>query len=164
MAVIRKMEKGDIKRVLEIYGQGIKSGRSTFNDKVPTVDMWDKGHHDFARFVACEDGEVIGWGAISPTSARECYKGVCEASVYIDEAHRGGGIGSALLNAVIEESEAHGVWTLFGSIFATNTASIKMSENNGFRVIGYRERIAKDIHGIWQNVVHMERRSKIVGI
>ena len=40
---------------------------------------WLPGH----RWVAEIDGQVVGWTAITPVSARDCYAGVAETSVYV---------------------------------------------------------------------------------
>ena len=61
-----------------------------------------------AGLVAEEDGKVLGWVAISPFSSIPAYQGVAEVSLYIDEDARGKGIGTALMHAVIEASEAAG--------------------------------------------------------
>ena len=72
-----------------------------------------------------------------------------------------GGIGTALLTRLCAESEAHGYWTLYSSIFAENEASLALHKKCGFRVIGYRERIAKNIFGTWQDTIIVERRNNV---
>lgn len=48
------------------------------------------------------------------------------------------------------------------SIFSINEASIALHKKTGFREIGYREKIAKDRFGTWQNTTLMERRNCIM--
>jgi len=67
------------------------------------------------------------------------------------------------MRLVIEDSEKNGFWTLQSGIFPENTASIRLHEKAGFRMIGYREKIARQ-RGVWKDNVLMERRSKVVGI
>jgi phosphinothricin acetyltransferase len=52
---------------------------------------------------------------------------------------------------------------LQSGIFPENEASIKLHEQCGFRIIGYREKIGKK-DGVWKDNIIMERRSKTVGI
>jgi len=148
--------------VLEIYREGLQTGKASFNTEVPSWDSWDKNHHQHSRIVAIENGAVIGWVAISPVSSRACYNGVAEFSIYIAGAHRGKGVGNGLMQRMIEESEANGIWTLYSSTFEINTASIELQKKYGFRVIGYRERIAQ-LNGVWHNTIVLERRSKKTG-
>lgn len=105
---------------------------------------------------------VAGWAALSPVSQRACYAGVADVSIYIAGAARGQGIGKALYQALIAQSEQAGIWTLQSSIFAENTASLALHEAVGFRVVGRRERIARR-DGVWRDTILIERRSPITG-
>jgi phosphinothricin acetyltransferase len=71
---------------------------------------------------------------------------------------KGKGLGSILMSRVIEESERVGIWTLQSSIFSENTISIHLHQKSGFRIVGYREKIAQR-NGIWRNTHILERRS-----
>lgn len=150
--------------VRAIYEAGIATGNATFETQAPTWETWDKGHLAHSRLVAlAPDGTVLGWAALSPVSGRCVYGGVAEISVYIAAGARGKGVGRQLLQALIQESEANGIWTLQAGTFEENTASIGLHTKAGFRVIGHRERIGQH-HGVWRNTVQMERRSPTVGV
>jgi len=60
-------------------------------------------------------------------------------------------------------AEQHGIWTLQGATFPENTASLRLQERCGFRVVGRRERIGR-LHGAWRDTVLTERRSAVIGI
>lgn len=155
---IRAMKESDWPRMMEIYGQALEGGISTFQRECPAYEDWDKAHWKAGRLVYEKDGIVAAWIALSPTSARECYRGVVELSVYVGREYQRQGIGRALLEAVEEICRAEGFWTLFSVVFEVNKASLALHEACGFRVIGYRERIARDRFGQWQNTVHLEKR------
>jgi len=148
--------------VREIFAQGIATGNATFETVVPSWEEWDSRHLPTCRLVALRDGEVLGWAALSPVSVRPVYRGVAEVSVYIAESARGKGIGLALLEALIAESERNGIWTLQAVIHASNAISIHLHQKAGFRIVGTRERIGC-LHGTWLDTVLMERRSEVVG-
>jgi L-amino acid N-acyltransferase YncA len=150
-------------RVRAIYLEGIATGQATFQPTAPEWEEWDGGHLPHSRIVAVSAGEVLGWAALSPVSSRPHYRGVAEVSVYVSEEARGKKIGSALLEELVRQSEAAGIWTLQSSIFPENTASVRLHERHGFRFMGRRERIAQQA-GVWRDTVIMERRSKTVGI
>lgn len=86
---------------------------------------------------------MIGWAAASPVSSREVYRGVIEHSVYVHPGHHGHGIGRQFLEAFIAAAEDAGYWMIQSSIFPENTASLRLHEQAGFRVVGRRERIAR---------------------
>ena len=157
--MIRQMMDSDWERVSEIYKQGMEGGTATFNTEYPSFEEWDKGHIRDCRFVYEDEGKVIGWVAISPTSSRCVYKGCVEMSIYVDQKYRGHGVGTALVNELIKESEKAGYWSIYSAIISINRASIALHKKCGFREIGYRERIAKDRFGEWQNTTLMEYRA-----
>ncbi|MGR8010491.1 N-acetyltransferase family protein [Streptomyces hypolithicus] len=114
------------------------------------------------RFVALgRDGEVLGWAAASAVSDRCAYAGVVEHSVYVHPRARGRGVASSLLCALIESTEADGIWTIQAGIFPENAASLAVHQRAGFRVIGVRERVGRH-RGQWRDVVLVERRSDAI--
>lgn len=151
------------KEVLEIYRQGIATGISTFETEAPDWAKFDKKFLPHSRLVLTANKQVIGFATLAPVSNRACYSGVGEVSIYLHEVARGKGLSKLLLNELITISEANNIWTLLSVIHEENTPSIKLHEQCGFRMIGYREKIAQ-LNGVWKTTVMMERRSKKVGI
>ena len=155
--MIDQMTANDWEQVRSIYLEGIRSGNSTFETNAPSWEKWNEGHLPFARLVMRDEETVIGWAALSPVSKRDVYRGVAEVTVYVTESARGKGIGRALLEALIAESEKNGIWTLQASIFPENTASVELHLRCGFREVGRRERIAM-LRGVWRDTILFERR------
>jgi L-amino acid N-acyltransferase YncA len=156
------MIPSDWPAVRAIYEEGIATGLGTFETAAPSWEEWDAARLPHSRLVAREQA-IVGWAALSPVSKRACYAGVAEAGVYVAASARGRGVGRALLEAVIESSEAHGVWTLQGATIAENDASLALQSKCGFRVVGRRERIGK-LNGVWRDTILTERRSRKVGV
>jgi phosphinothricin acetyltransferase len=154
------MTPADWSAVERIYAEGIATGDATFETEPPSWEEFDAGRLPGHRLVAVEDGEVVGWVALSPTSRRECYAGVVEHSIYVAESARGRGIGRALMDALFASADAAGIWTIQTSIFPENTASVALHERTGFRVVGRRERIAQ-LDGVWRDTLLLERRSPL---
>jgi phosphinothricin acetyltransferase len=110
------------------------------------------------------EGSVLGWAALTPSSAREVYRGVGSVSIYVDPAHTGRGVGRALLLALIDAAERDGIWTIEAGIFPENAPSIALHESCGFRLLGVRRRIGQMPDGTWRDVRLYERRSETVGV
>ena len=159
---IEEMQPEDWQQVSAIYEQGIAGGLATFETVCPSWAEWDAGHLGICRLVARHSGGVLGWAALSSVSRRQCYAGVAEVTVYVGSSAQRQGIGRALLIRLVEVAEAEGIWTLQGSTFADNEASLRLQETCGFRVVGRRERIAK-LRGVWRDTILTERRSRRVG-
>ena len=155
---MRDLRPEDWPEVSRIYAEGIATGNATFETAVPSWEEWDAAHLGQQRFVAETGGEVVGWIATAPVSSRCCYAGVAEISAYVAENARGQGVGGALLDRLIETTEAAGVWTLETGVFPENEPSLALLRRFGFREVGVRERIGQ-LNGVWRDVVLMERRS-----
>ncbi len=166
---ITDMEASDWPAVRAIYLEGIATGLATFEHRAPEWEAWDRSHRADCRLVARAAGQgevpgrVLGWAALSPYSGRAVYSGVAEVSIYVAAEARGIGVGSALLAALVEASETAGIWTLQAGIFPDNPASLALHQRFGFRQVGVRERIGRDVTGRWRDVVLLERRSRSVG-
>ena len=158
--LIRAFDKEDWDEVAAIYREGIETKIATFRQTVPTYEEWDSFHTKEYRLVAESKGQVVGWAALSPYSRRIVYSGVAEASVYVKKEFRNHKIGEKLLRELIRRTEQAGYWTLQSSILAINEASIALHKKVGFHIVGYREKLAKDSNGVWQDTVLMERRSR----
>jgi phosphinothricin acetyltransferase len=162
--------------IREIYREGISTGNATFETELPDWEKWDSAHRRDCRLVALEPLDeppaerlipldkltVLGWAALSPVSGRRVYRGVAEVSVYVAAAARGRGVGKALLEGLVQESEVNGIWTLQAGIFPENVASIALHKSCGFREVGARRRVGK-LREAWRDVLLLERRSEIAG-
>lgn len=157
--MIREMTSRDSAVVLEIYKMGIHTRNATFETDIPAWADWDSKHLQHSRFVYTENNKVLGWAALSAVSARPAYKGVAEISIYIHKDFQSQGIGSKLMEKVIVSSENNGIWTLNSSVFPENSATLRLHEKFGFRIIGLKEKVAR-LDGRWRNTVLLERRSK----
>jgi L-amino acid N-acyltransferase YncA/2-polyprenyl-3-methyl-5-hydroxy-6-metoxy-1,4-benzoquinol methylase len=162
--LIRPMRGADARQVLAVYQAGLDTGQASFETAAPSWEAFDAAKLPLHRHVAADaaTGRVLGWTTASPVSGRRVYAGVIEHSVYVDPACHGRGIGRALLEALIASSEDAGIWTVQSGVFPENTASLRLHERAGFRVVGVRERVGCH-HGRWRDTVLIERRSRVAG-
>jgi L-amino acid N-acyltransferase YncA len=155
---IREMQDADWENVCQIYASGIATGVATFETGCPTYEKWHRSHLPHSRLVMEDTEGLLGWVALSPVSSRQAYAGVAEASIYMAERARGKGLGGRLMEALIQSAVENGIWTIQAGIIQDNAASIRLAEKCGLRMVGYREKIAKDTQGNWRNTVLMEWR------
>jgi len=155
--LVRPLDPTDYPAVAAVFAEGIATGRATFETTVPSWEEWDAAHLPGHRFVAEEDGDLLGWIAVVPYSRRAVYRGVGEESVYVAERARGRGVGRALLETVVASARAGGLWTLQAGIFPENVASLELHRRLGFREVGVRDRIGQ-LDGQWRDVVLLELR------
>lgn len=159
--VLADFEPGDWEDAARIYEEGLAAG--TLEDEVPSWESWDAAHLPGCRLAARIAGELVGWAALSPVSAREVYRGVAEDSVYVGTVGRNKGVGRMLLTELVRRAEDDGIWTVQAVCFADNRASVALHESCGFRVVGLRERLGRK-DGAWRDLVLLERRSPVIGL
>ena len=70
-----------------------------------------------------------------------------------------GRLGCHLLAELCRQAEEAGYWTLQSTVLQDNAASRALHTKCGFRLVGRRERIARDCHGRWLDTFLMERRA-----
>ena len=160
--LISQLTEADWPVVSAIYAEGLATGQATFQTSVPTWEEWDEAHLNDCRLLLRDGESVAGWAALSPVSRRPVYRGVAEVSIYIAARAHGRGHGSRLLAELVTASELAGIWTLQAAIFPENSASVRLFERCGFRVVGTRERLGA-LRGVWRDVLLLERRSGITG-
>ena len=156
--VVRAGTAGDAGANCAIYNQGIEDRIATFETRLRSdaeIAGWFTPGA-LPVIVTEEDGKVLGFASSSVYSARDCYSGIREFSIYIDRAARGRGLARLLLEALSEATVRSGGWKLTSRIFPENEASLRACRAAGFRVVGTHLRHAK-LDGIWRDVVTVEK-------
>ena len=98
-----------------------------------------------------DEGVVLGWARALVYNWRAAYRGVGEASLYIDRSARGRGLGTDLLAALEKACEQAGYWKLIGLIFPENRASVALFLRAGWRDVGTFVRHGQ-LDGEWRDV------------
>jgi L-amino acid N-acyltransferase YncA len=157
---IRRARADDADAVAEIYNQGILGRTATFETELRTPEdrrqVIEERAERYPILVADDGGAIAGWASLSEHSARHCYRGIAECSVYVDSRHQGKGAGRALMDALLVEATRLGYWKLVSRAFLFNEASRAMCRRAGFREVGVYERHAQ-LDGQWLDVVIVER-------
>ncbi|MEM8824445.1 MAG: N-acetyltransferase family protein [Pseudomonadota bacterium] len=163
--ILRPPQPRDGLEITAIHAEGLAAGHASFRDEPFSWAAFEDAH---AMAVVAEIGGVLaGWSGLSATSARPVYAGVGEVSTYVSAAYVGRGVGRALLDRLIAESEAAGWWTLVAQIFPENRASLALHQRAGFETLGTRRDLGRmgygPMVGQWRDVVFLERRSAVAG-
>jgi len=137
---IREAATEDIESIARIYNHYVLHGTATFDTEPKSIEdraVWLDSHGPrHPVLVALVDGDVVGWGSLSPWHTRPAYDDSVEVSTYIDPDHLGEGIGSQLMEALIERASDIGHHAVISQIVAGNEASLALGERFGFREVG----------------------------
>ncbi len=153
---IRDATFQDGEAIARIYNHYVVGSAATFDTEPVSAESrreWvtnRDGKHPV--LVAERDGDVVGWGSISPWASRPAWHRTVETSVYVREDVRGEGVGSAIMEALIDRARAVGHHVLIAQIVAGNDASVAMGERMGFVQVGTLCEVG-DKFGRWHDLV-----------
>lgn len=159
---MRPCRPADLAAVAAIYAPEVLHGIATFEQDPPGEAEWRRRFRAIAAaglpfLVAERAGDVIGYAHCSPWKPRAAYAATVEDSVYVASAARGGGAGSALLQALLEACAAAGKREVIAVIAAgEDSPSMALHRRFGFveagrlRAVGYK-------HGRHLDTILMQR-------
>ena len=164
---VRDARPGDLARIREIYAHHVAHGLSSFEEVPPDlVEMGRRfealvgeGLPYLAADMTRPDGdiEVAGYAYAGRYRPRPAYRYTVENSVYVDPACQGGGVGRALLAALIERCTALGYRQMVAVIGDSgNEPSIRFHEALGFAQVGTVTSVGFKF-GRWVDSVIMQR-------
>ena len=159
MTSVRSARPADAQAMARIYNAGVEERQATLEtvplsaaDFAARIELGDR----WPTIVAEQRGPVVGWALVGEYNPRECYRGVGEATLYVDPAARRRGIGRRLLEALAAEAERAGYWKLIGRLFPENEPSRALLRGCGFSEVGVHRRHGR-LDGEWRDVLIVER-------
>ena len=157
---LRLATPDDAEAIRAIYNLEVTTSTATF-DLVPRTleqqQAW-QAERSGARavLVAVRDGEVCGFGSLSPWRDRPAYATTVEDSVYVRRDTRGAGCGRAILAELVRLGTVHGFHAVMARIVGGHVASIGLHTSCGFQLVGVEREVGRKF-GRWLDVVLMQR-------
>jgi phosphinothricin acetyltransferase len=158
---VRLAAASDAEAMRAIYNEEVNGSTVTF-DLVPrTIEeqyAWLEEHSGAHPAVVAvdADGQVVGFGSLSPYRPRPAYATSVEDSVYVRSDQRGHGVGRLLLAELIRLGSVHGFHTVIARIVGDHEASIGLHAACGFEMVGQERQIGRKF-GRWLDVALMQR-------
>lgn len=134
---IRPARHDDAQAIADIYAWHVANGTGTFDTQAPEAAAWAAKIAEFADkgwpfLVAERAGQVLGYAYAARFRDRAAYARTCEDSIYIAADARGGGIGAALLGALIAAARASGFEQMIAVVGGGEPASVALHAKCGF--------------------------------
>jgi len=156
---IRDATAADAPAICAIYNHAVRETTAIWNDvEVDAANRaaWlaDRQRAGFAVLVAERAGVVAGYASYGPFRAFDGYRFTVENSVYVAETTQGGGVGRALMEALIARARQKGLHAMIAAIEAENAASIRLHASLGFKEAGLLPQVGTKF-GRWLDLVLM---------
>lgn len=163
--VVREAEATDIPSVLAIYAGYVTDSLATFEETIPLLpemlaryEAIRAGGHPY--LIAENEDGLVAYAYAGAYRTRSAYRHTVESSVYVAQGHRGGGIGTALMAALIARCEA-GPWHRMIAVISTlpdaaASPSVLLHARLGFRIVGTLSEVGFK-HGRWVDTTVMQR-------
>lgn len=139
--IIRPFAFSDLPEILEIVNYHILNTTAVYDYDARTseqqkVILQDKLYNNFPFLVAQFDCKVVGFGTYGVFRFKKAYQFTVEHSVYINNHYHGLGIGTLLLNDLIDIAKSNKIHTMVAVIDAENQGSVDFHKKFGFETVG----------------------------
>ena len=145
--VIRRATLDDVEAITAIYNEAILTTTATFDTEPKTVAermQWLQSHDDrYPVWVAERAGRVVGWGSLTKWSDRPAYDVTAETSFYVQDGHRGQGIGRALKEFTVDEARRLGFHSVIARVAEGSEASQHLNLDAGFILVGTLKEVGR---------------------
>ncbi len=158
--IIRDATAADLPEILGIYNEVILQTTAVFSYEPHTMEMrqtWfdTRKEAGYPIFVAVENGIVSGFSSYGAFRAWPAYRYTVENSVYVDAQARGRGISKLLMKPLIDDALRQQYHAIIAGIEASNTVSIGLHENFGFREVAHFREVGYKF-GKWLDLKFLE--------
>ncbi|APT88527.1 acetyltransferase [Corynebacterium frankenforstense DSM 45800] len=158
---IRDARAADVPAIVEIYNQAIREGDAVWRDEEVDVadrSAWLRDHQDRGQpvIVAEDDGEILGYACYSSFRGFSGYDLTVENSVYLSPAAQGRGLGTTLMEELIDRARAAGMHVMVAGVTATNEASLRLHARLGFTEVARMPEVGRKF-GNWLTLVYLQR-------
>lgn len=160
--VVRPTAPDDLDAIGVIYAHHVGNGVATFELVPPHREEWERRlatarERELPFLTATLGDDIVGYAYCSPWKLRPAYRHTVENSIYLAPETAGRGIGTLLLQGLLDGCAAAGIREVIAVVVDTDdaAASLDLHRKYGFteagrlRAVGYK-------HGRWLDTVLLQ--------
>src|SRR4051794_29711033 len=158
----RDAEAADLPAVQEVYADIVLHHHASLAHEPPDLAYWESRlaemlPHDRLLVAVDGSGVVVGFAESYPFRPREGFDRTRETALYLAEAARGRGVGTALYAGLLDRLPAAGNRMAFATVALPNDASVRLHERLGFHQVGLLPDIAEKFGRTWSTAYFTKR-------
>jgi L-amino acid N-acyltransferase len=139
---IRDAVEADLEEITAIYNEVLTNSTAIYNDRPATreerIAWWTaRREQGYPVLVAVDAGAIRGFATFGDFRSWPGYRYTVEGTIHIHSAARGRGVGSGLLETLLERARILGKHTMIAGVDSENTASLRFLERSGFERVGH---------------------------
>lgn len=153
---IRPAVNDDRQGIVDIFNYYVENTMAAYPEqKVPPAffDMLAQMAKGYPFYVAATAGNIAGYALLRPHSPMPAFRRSAELTCFISPDYTGKGLGTALLDRLVEDARARGIDTILASVSSANEGSINFHMKHDFVRCGTFARagrkFGKDFDEIW---------------
>lgn len=157
---IQDATEADLPGILTIYNDAVLNTTAIWNET--QVDLanrhaWlvERQSQGFPVLVASAAGETLGYATYGTWRSIEGFRHSVEHSIYVRRDQRGQGLGSLLLQTLIERAKAATLHVMVAAIESDNLTSIRLHERLGFVTTGQMPQVGRKFDR-WLDLTFMQ--------
>ena len=160
--LIQPAQPHHIPAILEIYNEAVLNTTASYDYEPNTLEQrtrWFDHHRelDLPILVAVNPADcVVGWGSLSKFRDRIGYQYTLEHSLYVAADQRGHGIGTLMLQSLIDAACGMGKHVLIGGVDSSNEASVRLHLHFGFEEVARFKQVGYKFNR-WLDVIFFQR-------
>lgn len=138
--MFKRLTEEDLLQMMEVFNSIIAEG-SYFprNEGVPDLETARQWYHDHAKaglfyLAAKVNGEFVGGATIEPKRGKESH--IAVFGIYLKQSFRNMGIGTRLVQKIIQIARSKGFEMIELSVFSSNQRALHLYNKFGFEEVG----------------------------
>ncbi len=152
----RPVTDGDARVVVDIFNHYVEGSFAAYPERAMPYEGFEllrQLAQGYPFYAVEKEGRVVGFGLLHPYGRSETMRRAAEVSYFIAPEFTGWGVGSDLLERLVEDARARGIDTLLASVSSENEGSIRFHARHGFVEAGRLRRVGrkfgKDFDVVW---------------
>lgn len=157
---LRLASEEDLPAINDLYNHYVLHSTATYQTEPSTLPQrraWFLDHGPHHPITVIErDGQIVGWGALSRFHPRAAYQPTVENSVYIRHDALGEGLGTQVLQDLIDRASALHYHSMIALVSADQSASLRLHERLGFQHAGRLKEVGRKFNR-WLDVIYLQK-------
>jgi L-amino acid N-acyltransferase len=156
---LRPAVEPDLKAMNDIYNYYVLQSTCTYQEEPELLSdrkKWFSNHDQkYPATVAACNEQVVGWSSLSPYHKRSAYRHTVENSIYVRHDWHRRGMGSLLLQDLIQKARTLGYHSIIAGIDSDQASSIALHAKYDFQQVAHLRQVGYKFNR-WLDVIYME--------